>query len=98
MQSTISINLTELSRQEKLRLWMARTGVRFVDMAVALDVTPAAIGKLCKQATMPEHRHRALVAFGVPADLLPAPLNVKSGPKPRVRCISSTAPSPVATA
>lgn len=86
MQSSIAINLTELSRQEKLRLWMARTGVRFVDMAVALDVTPAAIGKLCKQATMPEHRHRALVAFGVPADLLPAPLNIKSGPKPRARC------------
>lgn len=98
MQSSIAINLTELSRQEKLRLWMARAGVRFVDMAVALDVTPAAIGKLCKQATMPEHRHRALVAFGVPADLLPAPLNIKGGPKPRARCTSTPPPLPVASA
>lgn len=98
MQSSIAINLTELSRQEKLRLWMARAGVRFVDMAAALDVTPAAIGKLCKQTTMPEHRHRALVDFGVPADLLPAPLNIKSGPRPRARCTTTPAPSPVATA
>ncbi|MBG3875569.1 XRE family transcriptional regulator [Desulfovibrio oxamicus] len=101
MQSGIAPTLTELSRQEKLRLWMDRTGATFLGLSAGVGINPAVLGRQCKQDTMPARNHRALVAQGVPAELLPIPLDQRPGPKPRARCISSTAPSPpspVATA
>lgn len=83
MHSPIAANLTELSRQEKLRLWMSRNRWTYARLARSLDITSNAVAKLCNQSTMPVRRHAQIVTLGVPAELLPQPLDVKPGPKPR---------------
>lgn len=85
MQSSIPTNLTHLSRQERLRIWMQRKGITFTALARELDVTPNAVSKLCHQSTMPTRRHAALLDLGVSVELLPTPCDLKTGPKPRVQ-------------
>lgn len=77
------ITVTHLSRREKLEVWMRREGVTFVALGRHCGVTPYNVAKLLRQETMPVRRHEQLAAFGVPAELLPAPLDIKPGPKPR---------------
>lgn len=83
MQLPITTNLTDLSRQERLRLWMHRNSLTFAALGRQLDLTGNAISKLCSQATMPTRRHAELIALGVPDELLPQALDIKPGPKPR---------------
>lgn len=83
MQFPISPNLTPLSRQEALRVWMHRNGLTFTEMARRMDVTSNLVSKLCDQETMPVHRHMQLLGMGVPVELLPQALDIKPGPKPR---------------
>jgi len=98
MQLGIAPTLTELSRQEKLRLWMERAGVTFISLALGVGINPAVLGRQCKQDTMPARNHSALLAQGVPAELLPVPLDQRPGPKPRARCASAHPAPHAATA
>lgn len=64
-------------------MWMIRNDLSFAEMGRRLEVTANAVSKLCGQDTMPVTRHRQLVEQGVPVELLPAPMDIKPGPKPR---------------
>lgn len=83
MQLPISPNLTSLTRQEALRLWLSRNGLSFSELGRRLGVTPNSVSKLCDQETMPVRRHAQLLEQGLPAELLPRPLDIKPGPRPR---------------
>lgn len=83
MQSPIAPNLIPVNRQEALLLWMRRTGRTYVSLGSEINVSGNAVSKLLGQETMPTHRHRQLLELGVPEELLPQPLDLKPGPKPR---------------
>ncbi len=83
MQFPISPNLTSLTRQEALRLWLSRNGLSFSELGRRLGVTPNSVSKLCDQETMPVRRHAQLLEQGLPAELLPRPEDIKPGPRPR---------------
>jgi len=48
-----------------------------------MGISGNAVSKLCDQDTMPVHRHKQLRNLGVPAELLPEPMDLKPGPKPK---------------
>lgn len=83
MQLPISPNLSSLTRQEALRLWLSRNSLTFSELGRRLGVTPNSVSKLCDQETMPTRRHAQLVDQGIPAELLPRAQDIKPGPKPR---------------
>lgn len=83
MQSPIAPNLIPVNRQEALLLWMRRTSQTYVRLAGEMGLTGNAVSKLLSQETMPTHRHRQLLDLGVPEELLPQPMDIKPGPKPR---------------
>lgn len=83
MEFPIATNLSPLTRQEALRVWMGRNGLTFAEMARRMDVTSNNVSKLCDQDTMPVHRHEQLLGMGVPAELLPEAMDLKPGPKPK---------------
>ncbi len=83
MESPIPANPIQPTRQEALRLHLVRVKLSFREIGRRINVSGSAIAKLCDQETMPVHRHAELMALGIPAELLPAPLNIKPGPKPR---------------
>lgn len=83
MQLHSTANLTPLTRQEALRVWMGRNGTTFTSMGGSLGISANAVSKLCDNETMPTHRHRQLLELGVPEDLLPQAVDIKPGPKPR---------------
>lgn len=83
MQFPISPNLTSLTRQEALRLWLSRNGLSFSELGRRLGVAPNSVSKLCDQETMPVRRHAQLLEQGLPAELLPRPEDIKPGPRPR---------------
>lgn len=83
MQSPIAPNLIPVNRQEALLLWMRRTGQTYVRLAGEMGLTGNAVSKLLGQDTMPTHRHSQLLELGVPQELLPQPMDLKPGPKPR---------------
>ncbi|MBN2140859.1 MAG: helix-turn-helix transcriptional regulator [Desulfovibrionaceae bacterium] len=84
MQFPTPVNSIQPTRQESLRLYLGRAGLSFREIGRRIDVSGAAIAKLCNQETMPTRRHAELIAMGIPAGLLPEPLDIKPGPKPRV--------------
>lgn len=83
MQSHSAVNLTPPNRQESLRLWMGRTDNTFKAWGRQLGISGKAVSSLCDNETMPTARHAQLVALGVPKELLPPPLDIKPGPKPK---------------
>lgn len=83
MQFPVNPNLTSLTRQEALRIWLSRNGLTFSELGRRLGVTPNSVSKLCDQETMPVRRHAQLLEQGLPAELLPRPEDLKRGPKPR---------------
>lgn len=86
-------NQTHWDRQAELRVWMIRNKVTFVQLGVVMgNVTASAVQKSVRRPHMPVRNHKALVEFGVPAELLPPPLNVPSGPKPKAKVENSSPP------
>lgn len=77
-------NPIEPTRQELLRIWLARNATGFKQIGERIDISGTGLAKICDQETMPTRRHAELIAMGVPAGLLPEPLDIKPGPKPRV--------------
>jgi transcriptional regulator with XRE-family HTH domain len=76
-------NLAELSKEEKRDIWMHRNRVTQSILAKVAGVSKCTISYFLRQPTMPSIRHAALIAFGVPCELLPEPLDRKTGPKTR---------------
>lgn len=81
MESSFKSNLTDLSREEKLLIWLLRNNKNWTSLGRAMGMTGAAASKLCRGKSMPTRRHAELVKYGVPKELLPPPLDIKPGPK-----------------
>lgn len=93
----ISSNLTQsdLTRQERLMIWLRRAGITKMQIARTLGVQPVAIARWFEAKSIPTWRHNQLVQFGIPAELLPPAVDRAPGPKPKARvCVlSSVQPS-----
>lgn len=78
----------ELTRLERLIIWMRRNNINFSEIGESLGITRMSAGRLCKAERIPSSRHRELVQLGIPTDLLPPAEDVRRGPKtgtPRIR-------------
>lgn len=71
----------ELTRLERLIIWMRRNKMNFSEIGKSLGITRMSAGRLCKAERIPSERHRELVQLGIPVDLLPPAENVRRGPK-----------------
>lgn len=79
----ITKNLTQidLTRQDMLCIWLKRNGKTQADIARALEVGEVSVSRWMRAESIPEKRHEQLVKFGIPAELLPEPLDITPGPK-----------------
>ena len=85
MKTSFADNLTKLSREEKLQIFLIRTGLTFKSIGASLNLTGTAVAKLCRNDTMPTRRHAEFVELGIPASLLPRPEDIKPGPRQRAQ-------------
>lgn len=84
MQSAINIASTDLTRQERLLIWLRRAGITNVDIARKIGVSSSmSVTRWFNAESIPTRRHRQLVDFGIPAELLPPALDITPGPRPR---------------
>ncbi len=61
----------ELTRLERLIIWMRRNRINFSGIGASLGITRMSAGWLCKAERIPRERHRALAGLGIPPELLP---------------------------
>lgn len=81
-----------LSRIRLLRMWMVGKGVTWVAMGQHMTgvkgepVTGNAVQQALRQSRMPVKNHEALLAAypDLPLELLPTPLDVPTGPRPKM--------------
>lgn len=71
----------EPTRQEALQLWLRRRGMKPGSIASALNTGKNTVSRWLRADTIPTWRHRQLVGLGIPAGLLPAPVDIPPGPK-----------------
>lgn len=83
MEMTLANKLTDLTRDEKVLIWLRRTGRTFRGLGAELGLTGDAVAALLRNESCPTHRHRQLLELGVPEELLPPALDIKPGPKPK---------------
>ena len=77
-------NQTFFNRQAELRVWMFRNDITFEAIGRELKVTGHAVAKMLKGERMPSLRyHQIKSCFLIPDNLLPLPLDVPTGPKPK---------------
>ncbi|MBQ3060101.1 MAG: XRE family transcriptional regulator [Desulfovibrio sp.] len=81
MQSMKTLSQNDLTRQERLFIWMRREGHTNRAVAKALGVGITSITRWIAADTIPTRRHRQLVDFGFPEELLPPAKDISSGPK-----------------
>lgn len=83
MPSVKNLSLTDLTRQERLVIWLRRAGISNAALARALGTGQATICRWINHAdSLPSWRHRQLTEFGIPAELLPPAMDIPGGPKP----------------
>lgn len=76
-------NLTELSTEEKREIFLKRQGWSITALAERLGIHKAVLARSLKSPTMPVRHHEKLVQLGMPPELLPEPLDKKTGPAPK---------------
>ncbi len=81
MQSMKTVSQNDLTRQERLIIWMRREGHTNTSVARALGVTLSSITRWIAADSISTWRHRQLMDFGFPEDLLPAARDLTPGPK-----------------
>lgn len=84
-------DVTDLSRDEKRETWMKRTGHTVKVLASVVGVVPSVLSRYLASDEMPLVHHNALVAYGVPAEVLLAPVQKTRG-RPPVTPIHSAQP------
>lgn len=77
------IDLPDLTRDEKREIWLKRTGNTLRSLAEVAGISLSTMSNHMRNATMPSRQYEALVAYGVPEEVLPDPLDRKPGPKPK---------------
>ena len=86
----------EPTRQELLLLWLKRNGIQQGDIAKALHTGKNTVSRWLRADTIPTWRHRQLLDYGIPAELLPAPVDIAPGPKRRACLPALTQPEMLA--
>ena len=76
--------LSELTREEKLLVWMKRNQESFVTIAKKMHLTRRSIDYLLTSETISPIRHAQLIKIGLPESLLPPPVYKKPGRSPRM--------------
>lgn len=67
----------------RLREWMASRDITLRALGEQLNLSTCGARRLLYQQTIPTARHAQLLALGFPPDLLPDPLDMPPGPKPK---------------
>ena len=86
----------EPTRQELLQLWRRRRGMLQGDIARSLGIGQNTVSRWLRADSIPTWRHRQLVGLGIPAELLPAPVDIAPGPKRRACLPALTQPEMLA--
>lgn len=68
---------------KKLQNWMNERDITIRSLAERLQVSKGTMSQLLRSKTIPVRRHTALLHLGFPDELLPAPLDRKTGPQPK---------------
>ena len=84
METTLNVTLNNLTRQERLLIWMRREGVSTANIAKTLGVQPLSVYRWFNAERISTWRHRQLVECGIPAELLPPPVDIAPG-RPRIQ-------------
>lgn len=71
----------DITRQDMLCVWLKRNGWTQAEIARALEVGETSISRWMRAERIPEKRHEQLVKLGIPAELLPQPVDITPGPK-----------------
>lgn len=73
MQTTLQVTQTDLTRQERLRLWLWKQCLSQADIARQLDVSRPTVGSWIRAEQIPSWRVQMLRdLIGIPEELLPA--------------------------
>lgn len=82
MESCTPITSIELTRQERLEVWMGRNGWNYKTLGELAGFSKTYSARSLKGETIPPHFYSALIEV-VPADLLPRSEYRKPGRKPK---------------
>lgn len=85
MQLAEIVAHTELTRQERLKLWLWKVNRTQTDLAREMGVSNSTIGYWMRRDHLPSWRVSQLREFGIPEDLLPEAKDIPSGPKPKCK-------------
>ena len=72
------------SRLRKVKAFMAAHSITLRAIGEQLDVTTSGAKGLLARDTIPTGRHAQLVALGFPPDILPEPMDLPPGPRPKI--------------
>lgn len=87
MTMKTAITYEELTRQERLLIWLRRANLNNAQIAEALNVSAIAISRWFRAESIPSWRHRQLVDFGIPAELLPPAVDKAPGRQRREKAL-----------
>lgn len=73
--------IADLTRAEKLEIYMKRKKITFSDIAKSIDVAPASARRMLLNDSIPTWRYNQLVEAGLPEVLLPPARDIAPGPK-----------------
>ncbi len=75
------ITQIEFTRQDMLQAWIRKSDITQTEIARALEVRETTVSRWVRAETISTRRHEQLVKLGIPAELLPKPLDITPGPK-----------------
>lgn len=75
--------ISDLTRSEKLEIYMKRRKMSFADIGKAIKASRTAAYKLLHGKSVPTYRHAQLIAAGIPEILIPPARDIAPGPKPK---------------
>lgn len=62
-------------------IWLKRNGMAKAEIARALEVGESSVARWLKADRVPTRRYEQLLRLGIPAELLPEPVDITPGPK-----------------
>lgn len=83
MQLTKPVTQADLTRQERLLIWIRRKGTTQAKIASELGMGKVAVGRLLFSERASSWRVQQLRDYGIPEDLLPRAEDIPSGPRPK---------------
>jgi len=83
--SLIPQSIDDLTRVEKLEIYMKRSKITFSDISKPMGVAPASARRMLLNETIPTWRHKQLIQYGLPEVLLPIARDIPCGRKPKTK-------------